>query len=358
MSSNTTEPFADNTTGPAKHHPAFLDDVLVLSVQKNFWASTECEIFPHRLYAKPIFSGRGRWGSSRNPLNMLTLAFQGYFYAITRRPRLILFGAAPRITGWFAQLKRFGLLPGVKMVAPGALYLNDAQAKHFDRLFVFSRDEISQRDSALREKFVFIPLPADGDFTKVQPVREGDYIFAGGGAGRDFATLVEAVKGLDIRLKIVTFSPKTLGYDGELPKNCEVLWKMPVAEFLSLMAGALFVVVPLYEGLFPHGHTTVVQALRLGKVVITTQNATVNDYITDGCEGLMVPPGNVAAYREAILQLMNKSQLRESLESYVARRMPQLTYQAFAQNLVELCRRALISQNGNKDDLKVFGEDV
>lgn len=320
----------------------FLDDVLVLSVRKHFWASEECEIFPHRIYARSLFSGSGRWGSSRNPLNVLSMAWQGYYYVLTRRPKLILFGAAPRLTGWFAQLKRFGLLPGVKMIAPGALYLNDSQVNYFDKVFVFSRDEISQRDPTLQDKFKFLPLPADGDFESIQPAQAGNYIFAGGGAGRDFATLIEAVRGLDIRLKIVTFSPKTLGYAGDLPDNCEVHWKMSVQEFLSMMAGALFVVVPLRAGLFPHGHTTVVQALRLGKAVITTQNATIDDYITDGCDGILVPAGNVEAYRAAILRLVTEAQYRQSLENHVADRIPQLTYQAFAHNLVMLCRQLLV----------------
>ena len=326
------------TTQP---NPAFLDDVLVLSVRKHFWASKECEIFPHRIYARSIFRGAGRWGSSRNPLNVLSMAWLGYYYVLTRRPKLILFGAASRIAGWFAQLKRFGLLPAIKMIAPGALYLSDAQVNYFDKVFVFSRDEMSQRDSALQDKFEFLPLPADGDFESIQPAK-GNYIFAGGGAGRDFATLIEAVKGLDVQLKIVTFSPKTLGYAGDLPENCEVHWRMPVQEFLSMMAGALFVVVPLKAGLFPHGHTTVVQALRLGKAIIATQNATVDDYITDGCEGILVPAGDVEAYRAAILRLVNETQLRRSLEDHVVERIPQLTYQAFAHNLVKLCHQVLV----------------
>jgi len=46
------------------------------------------------------------------------------------------------------------------------------------------------------------------------------------------------------------------------------------------MAGAKFVVAPLQEGIDPHGHTTIVQALRLGKTLISTRNASIDDDVT------------------------------------------------------------------------------
>lgn len=132
-----------------------LNEVLVLTVRKGFWASSECEIFPHRLYAQPLAPFPGRFGSTRNPLNVLTLAINGYLECLRRRPRLILFGSAPRLSAWFAWLKQTGLLPPLRMIAPGAFFLPSRYYDQFERLYVFSRGEIPP----LAERFIFLPLP-------------------------------------------------------------------------------------------------------------------------------------------------------------------------------------------------------
>jgi glycosyltransferase involved in cell wall biosynthesis len=314
-----------------------LANVLALSVHKNFWASTECEIFPNRLYDRRLFLLPGRLGSSRNPLNMLTLALAGYHYYRRYKPEVILFGAAPRLSGWFARLKRAGLLAETKLIAPGALYLNQENARQIERLYVFSRGEISLYNPDIRKRCVFIPLPADGDFGDLQPKANGRYIFAGGGAGRDFPSLIEAIRGLDIQLKIATFSQKSLNYQGELPANCQVYWRMPLKDFLDKMAGALFIVAPLQAGLYPHGHTTLVQALRLGKAVISTHNASIDDYVTHKKQGLLVEPGDVGGYRQAIIRMATDDELRQSCQEWARRLVPELTYQAFAKRLAKIC---------------------
>jgi glycosyltransferase involved in cell wall biosynthesis len=314
----------------------FLDDVLVLAVRKGFWASKECEVFPNRIYTKRLMAGPGRWGSSRNPVNVLTAAITGYVHYLVRKPKLV-FLWAPRVAGWFSRLKRAGVLPNARLLAPGALYLDDAQARDIDKLIVFSRGEVALHDPALRDKYVFIPLPADGPFDAIEPIFRGNYIFSGGGAGRDFATLIESMRDIDVKLIIVTFSPKTLGYTGELPSNCQVYWKMSPHKFLELMTGALFVVVPLQKGQHPHGHTTVVQALRLGKAVITTRNASIGDYVVDGKAGLLVSPGDVSAYREAILKLLNQPDVREYHTRHAQIKAQELTYEVFQRRLVDLC---------------------
>lgn len=316
-------------------------DVLVLSVRKNFWASKECEIFPNRLYARTLMPGPGRFGSSRNPVNVLTLALNGYFYYRARKPRVILFGAAPRVSAWFAKLKKRGLLPDVKLLAAGALYLDDQLSHYMDKMYVYSRGEISLHAPELRDKYVFISLPADGDFNALPRRDPGKYIFAGGGAGRDFPSLIEAMRDLDQQLEIVTFSPETLGYQGQPPENCNVSWRVPRQEFLERMAGASFVVAPLVEGLHPHGHTTLVQAQRLGKAVITTRSASVDDYVIHGREGLLVSPGDVAGYRQAILKMSQDHELRAACEQHAMARAPELTYTAFANRLTQLCLELL-----------------
>jgi hypothetical protein len=228
-----------------------------------------------------------------------------------------------------------------RVIATTQSYLSDEQVTHLARVIVYSRKEIALHEPSVRHKYTFVPLPADGDYAALSAVAPTDYIFSGGGAGRDFATLIDAVRGLDLPLRIVTFSPETLGYAGTLPANCTVEWRMGPQKFLERLAAAKFVVVPLIRGEHPHGHTTVVQALRLGKPVITTSNASVEDYVRHEKEGLLVEPGDVAGYRDAILRLENDAALWCRCREYAHRRAAELTYAEFATRVAAICREVM-----------------
>ena len=112
---------------------------------------------------------------------------------------------------------------------------------------------------------------------------------------------------------------------------------MPLPDFLAEMAGGLFVVVPLRRGVYSHGQTTVVQALRLGKAVVTTRDASIEDYVSDGREGLLVDPGDVQGYRAAIARLLEDEELRRACARAALARGAESTYAAFARRLTALC---------------------
>jgi len=315
-----------------------LKDILVLSVKKSFWASKACSVFPNRIYTH-IF-----YGYSQNLVNSFFVALRGLIYIILHRPKLILFGSTHKIVPLFLELKRVGLLSSVKLIATNQEAFSDRQAQYLEKIIIYSRSQINLHNPSLRDKYEFMPLPADGEFDRYQalePVETENYIFTGGGEERDFRSLIEAVKGLDIRLKIVTFSEETLGYSGQLPENCDLYYTMPLDNFMAMMAKSLFVVVPLQPGARPHGHTTVVQALRLGKAVITTKEASVEDYVSEGGSGLLVASGDVEGYRRAIMRLMTDHALRHTCEQQARQIAQELTYTAFAKRIVALCKAVL-----------------
>ena len=309
-----------------------LDDVLVVTVRKSFWGSPEAEAFPNRIYARVFY------GHSTNLLNSLVV-FARTLLAIARmRPRVLLVGSVERAVPWFIRARRRGLLGGAKLVVTNQLHLRDEQLSEVDRVVLYSQALIEAAPPALRERAVFLPLPADGDFDRARaaaPDGSGP-VFAGGEADRDFRSLVEALAATDVRLELVTFSPATLGWHGELPANVDVRWRMPLPDFLARMARALLVVVPLRDPGSPHGQTSVVQALALGKAVVATRSPGVIDYVRDGVEGLLVDAGDVAGYRNAVLRLAGDDELRRACEARARERALLLTYDRFRDGLVDL----------------------
>ena len=239
---------------------------------------------------------------------------------------------------WFIRSRRLGLLRRAMLVVTNQLHLDDAQLQQVDRNIVYSRAWVERQRPEVRSRAVFVPLPVDGDLEAAhRRASDGGYVFAGGGAGRDFASVIEALRGTDAPLEIVTFSPQTLGWEGELPPNCRVRWRMPVQSYLERVAGSLLVVVPLRDSESDFGQTTLVQALSLGKAVVATRATGVVDYVRDGREGLLVEAGDVAGYREAVLRMVADHELRDSCERYARERAEAFTYAAFAERLAALC---------------------
>jgi glycosyltransferase involved in cell wall biosynthesis len=300
-----------------------------LTVRKSFWASPDSDVFPARVYAPTLV------GHSTNAVNTLLLFARALLAMLRHRPKLILVGSAHRLVPVLLILRRLRVLRA-KLIVTNQVYFGPRLARFADRVIVYSRHETQGRPN-----YVYVPLPADGDFENVEPHRgQEPYVFSGGGTLRDFASLFAAVEGTDIRVIVVTHSEATLG-TAPPPPHCRVLFTMPLQEFLSYAAGASFVVVPLRGTNTPHGHTTIAQALSLGKAIVTTRGAAVADYVRDGVEGLLVDPGHVAGYRDAILRLSADPKLRNSCEAAARGRAPEFSYAAFARSIVELCREVL-----------------
>ncbi|MFN2627989.1 MAG: glycosyltransferase [Gaiellaceae bacterium] len=316
-----------------------LDDVVVVTVRKSFWASADAEMFSNRVYARLLY------GHSTNLVNSLFVFLHGIMAIAVRRPRLVVLGSVERTVPWFIRARRAGLLGRAKLVVTNQLHLSSEQLRQVERNIVYSRTWIESQPPEVRERAVFVPLPADGDFEAAQrravPSRS---VFTGGGAGRDFAAVIEALDETSIPLEIVTFSRATLGWDGHLPANVRVQWRMPVQSFLEHIASSLLVVVPLLDPASAFGQTTVVQALSLGKAVVATRTPGVVDYVQHGRQGFLVEANDVTGYREAILRLATDHQLRGSFERNARESARRLTYPAFGGRLREICATADVRQ--------------
>jgi glycosyltransferase involved in cell wall biosynthesis len=135
--------------------------------------------------------------------------------------------------------------------------------------------------------------------------------------GRDYPTFIEAIKDLDIKVKIVAL-PRNFKNIAELPKNTEVISNVPFPDLLELYKKALFVVIPTksekYLGSSDcSGQYVLLDAMAAGKAIIASERETLNDYITNGVDVLLVPPEDPLKLRESIVKLMNDPNLNKSL---------------------------------------------
>lgn len=315
-----------------------LENVLVLSVRKGFWASPEAEAFPRRLYVRDSIRRR------HNLLGDIELTLRALMHIYRDRPQIVLFGAASALVPWFIRLKQLSFLDKARFLVLNQVSFSDKLAHHVERIIIYSRSQISLHDSRLHPRYAFIPLPADGNFNRIWPPSEPNVVFSGGGEGRDYKSLIEAVRGLPLRLDIVAFHPEHFS-NANLPPNCRILGPCATDDFLAAMARASLVVIPLLPGVHPHGHTTIVQAKRLGKVVVTARNASVEEYVTDGVDGLLVEPGDVYGYRNAIQRLLKDPAMLHGMEKNVLAKKHLHTYASFQRELIQVCEQMMSGED-------------
>jgi hypothetical protein len=137
-------------------------------------------------------------------------------------------------------------------------------------------------------------------------VTDGDYVFSGGNSMRDYTTFLEAVRGLPIPVRIATHWQPPAGLT--LPDNVR-LGPASHNEFFALLAGARLVVLPLQmDNLRTSGQQSYLNAMALGKAVIVTDTEDAPFYIDHGRTGLLTPPAQPQALREALLSLWDSPQ--------------------------------------------------
>jgi glycogen synthase len=114
--------------------------------------------------------------------------------------------------------------------------------------------------------------------------------------------------------------------------------RMPHAELFEIVAHARVVAIPSrWENLA----NTCLEAMVLERAVITTSGSGFDEVLTDGVNGLLVPPGDSAALATALHQVLADPRLAERLGAAARRRAEDFTVDRMAANLVRVYESAV-----------------
>ena len=175
-----------------------------------------------------------------------------------------------------------------------------------EKVMILSTEEIEAYHEVWgipREKMELISFKIiDEHALDALPLAEDPYIYTGGNSERDYHTLFEAVRGTALPIKVLS----TLDFSGyDVPANVELVDNdRTTRSFYGPMARARLVVIPLRGGqLRSSGQGTYLSAMYLGKCLVVSGVAGVRDLVEDGSTGVIVPPDDAAALREALLRM-------------------------------------------------------
>jgi hypothetical protein len=183
--------------------------------------------------------------------------------------------------------------------------------KKVDLLILYQKDTegIQKYYGIPARKFRYIPFKVNSyeEVLAMQPP-EGEYVFSGGQSHRDYATLCEAVMGLDYPTVILTPKPQASAehgtfFDGQsAPANVRVVHDDgSPGSWIEYLANARLVVLPVTpNALTPASVGTYIIAMALGKCVIITDSPATRGILEHEGNAIIVPMQDPAALREAI----------------------------------------------------------
>lgn len=163
------------------------------------------------------------------------------------------------------------------------------------------RERYARHFGLPRERFELIRWgvrPTTVDDAAPSPV-SGKYICALGKDGRDYLTLIRAMKHLpDVTLVVVAQPYNLRGV--EIPENVKVFCNISLNLANGILRGCEFMVLPLESNDTSCGHITIVSAMFCGKAIIATRSSGIADYFPDGYEAPRVPAQDVNGWVEGI----------------------------------------------------------
>jgi glycosyltransferase involved in cell wall biosynthesis len=149
------------------------------------------------------------------------------------------------------------------------------------------------------------------------------YVFSGGYANRDYATLFSAVERLPYPVVVVAANANRIA---DPPANVELRIDLPEAEFIRLLAGAQVLVVPLRAAGEASGQSVLLYGIQHRRPIVATRHDALIDYLGPSYAGF-VPARDPAALAAAIDRAMSDEGFRRSLIDQVSSRRESLRRQ-------------------------------
>jgi glycosyltransferase involved in cell wall biosynthesis len=248
-----------------------------------------------------------------------------------RRDYAVVFTDSEKVGFLFAALCRVGprrarhvmiahrLSPKKKRVVHQALGLR----RRIDHVLVYAdaqRRFAVDRLGYAPERVTLTPFMVDTAFWNPAATQSGrrdrPLVAAAGRELRDYPTLLEAVRGLDIDVVVAPASPWSKRADSsagtDVPANVEVTPLGPV-DLRQLYSDATVVAMPLVETDFQAGITAILEAMAMGRAVVCTKTTGQTDTIVDGVTGVYVDAADPPSMRSAIESLLADTERRETI---------------------------------------------
>ncbi|WP_143539225.1 glycosyltransferase family protein [Rothia nasimurium] len=133
--------------------------------------------------------------------------------------------------------------------------------------------------------------------------------------GRDYRTLIEAVRPLSIELNLYTRPEIIEGID--LPENVRFHGTVPFEAYIEVLHSSDMVAVPTVELAYPTGQTVALEAAATGAALLLTDSRAMRYYFSDDT-ACFIGQGDVEGWRRAITDLAQSPEHRRAIGARAA----------------------------------------
>lgn len=162
-------------------------------------------------------------------------------------------------------------------------------------------DTISARLDIPRDRLRFVPLNTNIQDPRASETDDG-FVLAAGRTLRDYETLLRAAPQINKPITIICgFNDLE---ESEMPANVTLMYEVSREFYLDQVRRCTLVALPLLDTERSTGQVVMLEAMALGKPVVTTRSPGTVDYIRDGENGRLVPVGDADALAAAVNALL------------------------------------------------------
>lgn len=208
-----------------------------------------------------------------------------------------------------------GLLGNEKTFRQKLFRFMVSQAAGIVTLSEDEKEKLEERFPRLKGKVAFIPFGVDLNFFKPQNLPKKKQILAVGfDPDRDWGTLIAAVKDIDARVVLATRMSRVEKYL-PLPVNVEVT-QFSGRDLVKEYDKSAVIIVPLNTSSHNNdamGCSALFEGMAMGRPVIATRTKTIESYVKNKENGLLVKEGSVAEMEEAINFVLNNQTKAEEI---------------------------------------------
>jgi glycosyltransferase involved in cell wall biosynthesis len=154
-------------------------------------------------------------------------------------------------------------------------------------------------------------LPWPSNLPVEKPTADDGSVFAAGRSFRDWATLFAAARDVPARFVVVAEAASMAGL--ERPANVELHCDVPREHYLHLLRRARLVVVPLRPTVRSAGQAALLEAMALGKPVLTARTPGVLDYLRPEDNGAFYEAEEAHSLAAELNRLLGDAALRDRL---------------------------------------------
>ncbi|MHA6513098.1 glycosyltransferase family protein [Tessaracoccus sp. Z1128] len=178
---------------------------------------------------------------------------------------------------------------------------------------------------------------APGLFPFVDPLeRDGTIAAIGSDRGRDYPTLLEAVRGTDLAVDLYCRDDNLEG--APLPDGVRLVGIVPFEKYRAVLRRVGVVAVPTKVMAYPTGQTVALEAAASGAAVVLTDTPAMREYFPEGT-ALFAAPGDQDGWRNALRSLRDDPDLRTGLGRRGAQHVrSRYTYRAMWREVDQLFR--------------------